>query len=264
MGLRKLILHAGPHKTGTCSLQAIFRYYPFKSFYYPKIGQWPDGAHHNLVFNLVPELLRPDAEILSQDELLLGLRTELEEAPQDTLLISSEFLSTGCAGQIFNWLVENSFVDKSQARGLLVERDILSRAASLYNQSVKDPYIGETRGPDQWLEEEIDTIGIEPMVANLESAGINVEVIPYAPSESLVKRVLMAAGAEEEEIPQEIPWANPSMSEQILMALLEVNRTEPDPIERIRHRTRLFEEIQPAFVLSSPNLFACAREEEQE
>jgi hypothetical protein len=120
---------------------------------------------------------------------------------------------------------------------------------------VKDPYVGETRGPDHWLEEEAAKLSFQPMLDDLQAAGTTIEVLPYEPVDSLVSRVLMAAGAMEEELPQQIPWTNTSMSEPVLMALLAVNRSISDPLQRIEHRSRLFEELQPAFVPSSPELF---------
>lgn len=260
MNPRQLILHAGPHKTGTSSIQAVLRDRSFGAFYYPKTGQWPDGSHHHLVFSLVPELRRADAESLEPEELLVRLQKELAEISQDTLLISSEFLSTGCAHRVLAWLVHHGIVDPNGIRTLLVDRDWLSRAASLYNQAVKDPYVGETRGPDQWLEEEAAKLSFQPMLADLQAAGTTVDVLSYEPADCLVSRMLMAAGAMEEELPQQIPWTNTSMSEPVLMALLAVNRSISDPLQRIEHRTRLFEEYQPAFVPSSPELFLNARQ----
>jgi hypothetical protein len=256
---RQLILHAGPHKTGTSSVQAVLRDQSFEAFYYPKTGQWMDGAHHHLVFSLIPELRRADAESLEPEELLLQLQSELAGIRHDTLLISSEFLSTGCAKRVLSWLIDYGIVDPEGIRTLLVERDLLSRAASLYNQSVKDPYVGETRAPDQWLEEEASKLSFDLMLDDLQASGTFVEIIPYEPGDRLVPRLLMAAGAREEEIPHQIPWTNTSMSEPVLMALLAVNRSIADPLQRIEHRTRLFEEMQPAFVPSSPELFGNAR-----
>lgn len=253
--LRNLILHAGPHKTATSAIQAVLRQQSFAAFYYPRTGQWADGAHHNLVFSLVPELRRPDAEALEPQQLLEQLQQELAEVPHDTLLISSEFLSTGCAAQVVNWLVHHSIADRQGLRALLVERELRSRAASLYNQAVKDPYVGEIRSPQQWLKEEEDKLKLEPMIGDLEAAGAEVAVLAYEPAESLVHRLLLAAGAIDRELPDQIPWSNTSMSEAVLMVLLEVNRTVNTPQERIARRSELFGSVRPAFAPSDPGLF---------
>lgn len=253
--LRRLILHAGPHKTGTSAIQAVLRERQFEAFYYPRSGQWPDGAHHNLVFSLIPELRRPDAEVLEPAVLLEQLKAELAAVQHDTLLISSEFLSLGCAARVVTWLVEQGIAQPDGIRALLVERELRSRAASLYNQAVKDPYVGETRSPKEWLAEEEAKLRLEPMVADLQVAGLEVEVLPYAPAESLVQRLLVAAGARQEELPEQVQWTNISMSEPVLMALLEVNRTVSDPEERVTRRKELFQSIRPAFVPSSQMLF---------
>ena len=258
--LRRLILHAGPHKTGTSALQAVLRERQFAAFYYPSSGQWPDGAHHNLVFSLIPELRRPDAEALEPQHLLEQLQDELSAVQHDTLLISSEFLSTGCAARVVAWLVEQGIAQPDGIRALLVERELRSRAASLYNQAVKDPYVGETRSPQEWLAEEEAKLRLEPMVADQQAAGTKVEVLPYAPAESLVQRLLVAAGAKEEELPDQVSWRNMSMSGPVLMALLEVNRTVSGPEERIARRTELLQSIRPAFAPSSPMLFEGAAE----
>ncbi|MFN9547369.1 MAG: hypothetical protein ACK6AD_09920 [Cyanobacteriota bacterium] len=252
---RRLILHAGPHKTGTSSIQAVLRNQIFEAFYYPKTGQWHDGAHHNLIFSLVPELSRADAQLLEEAELLHQLELELADDRHDTLLISSEFLSLGCADRVVNWLVRHEIADPEGIRALVVERELLSRAASFYNQAVKDPYVGETRSPNHWLKEEADNLRLEPILETLQSAGASVEVLPYEPAQSLVTRALMAAGAHEEELPDQIPWTNTSMSEPVLMALLEVNRTVTDPEQRLEHQARLWKEFQPVFCPSTPNLF---------
>jgi hypothetical protein len=252
---RRLILHAGPHKTGTSALQAVLRERQFAAFYYPSSGQWPDGAHHNLVFSLIPELRRPDAEALEPELLLEQLQAELAAVQHDTLLISSEFLSTGCAARVVAWLVEQGIAQPDGIRALLVERELRSRAASLYNQAVKDPYVGETRSPQEWLADEEAKLRLEPMVADLQAAGLEVEMLAYAPAETLVQRVLMAAGAEAEEVPDQVPWRNIAMSKPVLRALLEVNRTVGDPEERIARRTELFQSISPAFLPSTSRLF---------
>ncbi|MGB5133808.1 MAG: hypothetical protein WBN89_01385 [Prochlorococcaceae cyanobacterium] len=255
MAPRRLILHAGPHKTGTSAIQAVLRDQQFAAFYYPRTGQWPDGAHHNLLFSLVPELRRPDAEVLKPAALLEQFQAELAAVNHDTLLISSEFLSLGCAARVVAWLVEHGIAQLEGMRALLVERELRSRAASLYNQSVKDTYVGETRSPQDWLADEKLKLRLEPMIAELQAAGAAVEVLAYAPAETLVQRVLMAAGAEPEELPDQVPWRNTSMSKPMLMALLEVNRTVSDPEERIARRAELFQSISPAFLPSTSRLF---------
>jgi hypothetical protein len=255
---RHLILHVGPHKTGTSSIQAVLREHPFEAFYYPKTGQWHDGSHHNLVFSLVPELRRADAEVVEPEQLLHQLQSELADVQNDTLLISSEFLSTGCVAKVLRWLVAHGFVDPLWIEALIVERDLLSRAASLYNQAVKDPYVGETRNPDQWLEEEVSNLYLGPMLVDLKAAGASVRLLAYEPADNLVQRVLLAAGAYEEEIPEQTPWTNISMSEPVLMALLEINRSIPDPLQRLEQRTRLLEDLKPAFQPSTPELFSPA------
>ncbi|QVL52599.1 MAG: hypothetical protein KFB97_14605 [Cyanobium sp. M30B3] len=203
----------------------------------------------------MPELRRPDAEALEPEVLLEQLQQELAAVAHDTLLISSEFLSTGCAAQVVNWLVSHGIADPQGLRALLVERELRSRAASLYNQAVKDPYVGETRSPQQWLKEEECNHILEPMIEDLEAAGLEVEMLAYEPAESLVQRLLKAAGAKEEELPEQVSWKNISMSEPVLMALLEMNRMVHDPQGRIARRNELFQSIRPAFVPSSPMLF---------
>lgn len=260
---RKLILHAGPHKTGTSAIQSVLRQHPFEGFYYPQTGQWADGAHHNLVFSLVPELRRADGITVEPNELLRLLQDELAHIQHDTLLISSEYLSRDCVFTVLTWLIDHDIVDPQGIRVVLVDRDDLSRAASLYNQAVKDPYIGETRGPDQWLEEELPSLGMEPIKTNLRNAGYLVESLPYEPADNLVKRFLVAVGAHEEEIPEHIPWTNISMSEPVLLALLEVNRSVTDPEKRLVLRAQMFQDYQPAFIPSSPRIFSRAREKSE-
>lgn len=256
---RRMILHAGPHKTGTSSIQRVLRDQHFDAFYYPRIGQWHDGAHHNLVFSLIPELRRADAEPMEPAELLDRFQEELAEVDHDTLLISSEFLSCGCATRVVDWLVSHGIANPVGIQALLVERDLLNRAASLYNQAVKDPFVGETRDPDQWLNEEAANLSLEPMQRELQAAGATVEVIAYEPAQSLVERILLAAGARQDELPDEMPWMNISISEPVLVALLEVNRALTKVEDRLKCREQIFNNLSPAFTTSSPTIFSQSR-----
>ena len=92
------------------------------------------------------------------------------------------------------------------------------------------------------------------MIEDLEAIGAGMEVLADEPAESLVQRLLMAGGAIEGGLPDQILSTN-TISEAVLRALLEVNRTVREPEGRIAWRTELFQRIRPAFALSPPMPF---------
>ncbi|HEY0149546.1 MAG TPA: hypothetical protein VGB70_11160 [Allosphingosinicella sp.] len=91
LGRRRLepplvILHAGEHKTGTTTLQAVFkkdrRLFARQGIYVLRAGQGSDGAHHRLIYALTGQPLGRVSPRL--------LRAELTQAAPRTVLISSE------------------------------------------------------------------------------------------------------------------------------------------------------------------------------
>jgi hypothetical protein len=80
------IVHAGEHKTGTTSVQAILRSeresFQSQGIHIVRAGQGTDGAHHRLIYALL-------GRSRSRATMAL-LRAEIAHAPPRTVLISSE------------------------------------------------------------------------------------------------------------------------------------------------------------------------------
>jgi len=257
----RLTLHIGPHKSGSSAIQHVLRSTRFRSFYYPKTGQWPDGSHHRLVFSLIPELAREDTDIQTSEAYIGELRREIQSSGQEgdlgRILISSEFLGIDgqLAARLATRLVDEGLVsNQSSVDTVLVAREHILRASSLFNQAVKDPVIGETRSPDRYLREERNTICYGPVVRSLLDLKIPVQVVGFEPAETLVQRFLKTIGADDSEIPCEAPRRNIGLCRTVMLGMLAVNRVTTD----IHDRQCFFQAlkaIRPAF-RKSTNIFS--------
>jgi hypothetical protein len=190
---RRLIIHVGPPKTGTSAVQHYLCGGATPGLLYPQAGRWEDGAHHNLVFNFFEDRRRP--ELLAEDAELIFARIATECAAQaGDILISSE--------ELVNYDIK-AFVEAAQAHlGALVDRteliltyrDHFSRAASLYNQRVKDGFHLERRDPDSYLRVEAETVLYAPLLARLSDTGFPIRLVSYHPSTDFLARFLAACG----------------------------------------------------------------------
>lgn len=246
---RRLLIHVGPPKTGTSAVQHYLRSEATPGLLYPEAGRWADGAHHNLVFNFFEDRRRP--EVVAEAAEVLFARIAAESAGQTgDIVISSEELVSHDIGR---------FVAHAQAYlGALVDiteliftyRDHFSRAASLYNQRVKDGFHLERRDPDSYLRRDAETMLYAPLLARLSATGFPVRLVSYHPSASFLARFLAACGYEPAGGVQDVR-RNVSLSVPGMIAVLAANRAA----ETTEDRASLFAEARKMKGFFAPSQF---------
>jgi hypothetical protein len=228
---RTLFLHIGPAKTGTSAVQDVLSRHDNSVVLYPKAGLWRDASHHGLVFNFFQKYTRRGIVREDADSLFAKIAEEARNSQRD-LVISSEVL----AGR-FNL---NDFVSALQrhldpepfrVELVLVVREHFERAASAYNQRVKDADIRERRDPDRFLAEQIGGLGYAGLLRRLEQTGFDITILSYHPAGDCVARLLGHLGFALDQI-CETPRINPSLSRKALIAVLAGNRVAPTRKDR--------------------------------
>ena len=229
---RTLFLHLGPAKTGTSAVQHVLNGHDESVVCYPKVGLWPDGSHHNLVLNFFgnyrrPELIRQDA-----DRLLARLGAAARQSRRN-IVISSEALAGPRNLADFVVAVQNAVGEELRVVLVVVVREYFERAASLYNQRVKDPVTSERSDPDEFLTGQTWRFCYANFLRRLRSTGYELEAVNYHPADGCVARCLRTFGFPADRIP-EAPIRNVSLSAKVLIALLAANRLAATPRERAR------------------------------
>jgi hypothetical protein len=222
----------GPAKTGTSAIQDILRRHDNSVVIYPKVGLWGDGSHHNLVLNFYRDYARP--EIVREDiaDLFSRIGSEAAASRQD-VVISSEVLAGRQKPGEFVRALATHLGDDFQTEFIVGVREHFERAASIYNQRVKDAVTCETRGPDEFLVERVRGLGYAPMLRRLEREKIPVAALSYHPAADFVARFLSRIGFPEDRIP-EPPQRNVSLSTKGLIATLAANRIARSKEDRSR------------------------------
>lgn len=185
---RRLILHCGPPKTGTSAIQSLLRDAPPVGVCYPQTGQWPDGAHHKLIFALQGLDRRGPVKIPIWEDQLNSLVAELDAADRD-VVISSESLSPDLLTQFLGRVQPRLARGFDDISAIIVLRHPLEWAASTYNQDIKDPVVKENRLPDRYLDEFGGNFRLMPLIRNWQQrAPIPVSFLSYHPAGDLVAR----------------------------------------------------------------------------
>jgi hypothetical protein len=188
---------------------------------YPKVGSWPDGAHHNLVFNFMGEFPRPEAMREDIDVLLDAIAAEARRSTRD-VVVSSEILAGRTRLTEFVAALLAKLGSGFRAELLFVVRDHFERAASVYNQRVKDGAIRECRSPDAFLTQQASSLCFAPMLRGLLRTNIDLTVLNYHPASTFVSRFLEDLGfAEDQPV---APMRNVSLAMKALIATLAANR----------------------------------------
>ncbi|MEO0892613.1 MAG: hypothetical protein AAFY35_08475 [Pseudomonadota bacterium] len=229
---RRLFLHLGPAKTGTSAVQAVFRNLDDARLTYPKTGQWPDGSHNLLSFALKGWETRGTAKIPSLDTLLPTITEELNAAKTDAL-ISSEMLCNPETYAALRHHLADPIAGFDQVIPLLTLRHPIERAASAYNQQVKDAHFGLASLPDDFLSVKIRDFLITPFIERWQGLADNIVFLPYHPHQSFVPRFCAAIGRPDL-APEDPGQANRSLSGKGLALLLLGNRHLPDATTRAR------------------------------
>jgi hypothetical protein len=218
-------------KTGTSAVQHFFRSHDNLSVIYPRVALWADGAHHNLVNNFYQDFRRPATVRSDWREMFAEIGRQA--AAGGDLLISSEGLPGRDIGALVRELLPYLGEGPWQPEILIVFREHFSRAASLYNQVVKDGFTREQGDPDLFLSRE-NTHFYAAMVQRLRRFGIPLTGVNYHPSSSFLPRFLAQLGiADSEAANNEL--RNVSLSVPGLIATLAANNVAQTPEDRGRY-----------------------------
>lgn len=222
---RTLYIHVGPAKTGTSAIQALFRDLDDPHLTYPRTAQWPDGSHNMLPAAMNGVTRWGNTTVLPLPDLIRGLGAELANAPQDAL-ISSEGLANPASYTRLLDELGDAAAGFDSIVPILVLRHPIERAASGYNQRVKDPEHGERRLPDDFLRRRIPTYSLSPLLAPWQRTAPNLRLLNYHPAQQLAARFCDLIGRPDL-LAERPPWKNRSLALPGLALVLLGNRHLP-------------------------------------
>jgi hypothetical protein len=218
---RTLFLHVGPAKTGTSAVQHVLQRHDNSVVLYPKVGLWADGSHHNLVLNYFGEYARPEVVRDKPADLLARIGAEAKRSNRN-IVISSEILAGRKNLADFSDALEREIGESLRVELVMVVREYFERAASLYNQRVKDGVTGEKRDPDAFLAAHAQGMCYANFLKRFRNTRFELCVLNYHPAEDCVERVLAHFGFERATVNQ--APRNVSLSRPALVAALAANR----------------------------------------
>jgi hypothetical protein len=207
---------------------------------YPKVGLWEDGSHHNLIFNFFGDYRRPDVARSDPSVLMDEIAATLA-ASNLNVVISSETLAWHPdIGRLIDAFIGLSDPGSISVEVIVVCREHFERAASMYNQRVKDPVSCERGAPDPYLRRCGENAGFRyaTLIGMLRRTRAAVTALNYHPAASLVERFMRHVGFAEGRIPQ-AEMLNISLSPKALVAALAVNNVAANLGDRQRYRTAL-------------------------
>jgi len=230
-------------------VQHVLRAYEGDDLNYPEVGQWADGSHHNLVFNYYADFARPET-IRGDMAHWLQRIGEQSKATRGHLLISSESLAhqdlRPFAQDVLDALPGEDW--EVEVVVVVVVRSHLERAASLYNQTVKDAHSMQRATPDEFLRQRTKGLCYAPLMNRLKSGHWKVSAINYHPSDTFVHRFLGHVGVRHPEA-QGNKRRNVSLSRVLLIATLAANRVARSAEDRGRYFAEL-RRLRPMFAPS--------------
>ncbi|MEP1553265.1 MAG: hypothetical protein ABJJ44_19550 [Paraglaciecola sp.] len=223
---RKLFLHVGPAKTGTSAIQAHFKAHECSTLYYPETGRWPDGAHHKLIFSIRQQRQYGNISIPEWQSLKDSLLAEISATPKN-ILISSEMCQP-------NFLVHIKDVIEDQQLEvvvIMVYRPSAERAASVYNQNVKDSVVGESALPDEFIKRNPQQFSVRPLFEQWQSVAPNIRLLSYRAKEPLLERFMQSVGEVSCKANNGTKF-NRSMGGHALLVMLLANQLVPTEEQR--------------------------------
>lgn len=235
---RKLYIHVGPHKTATSAIQGYFIAQGTSNLLYPKTGRWTDGAHHKLSFAARGIDNYGTIAVPPWGELLEALDKEITDSTEDILLSSEE-----ATPALINALVPIIAKHDLMVIFILVLRNPIERAASLYNQWVKDPAKGVDEDPDTYLKNHIQEFEFKPEYEKWKSLNRPMIVVPFKSKLPLVQRFCAAINEPYNKPPTEA-LLNPSMGGAALIAMLIANKLSKDESQRRSFFSQLVDDAQ--------------------
>tara|TARA_Y100001968_G_scaffold120031_1_gene109315 strand:+ start:134 stop:1111 length:978 start_codon:yes stop_codon:yes gene_type:complete len=225
---RTLFLHVGPAKTGTSAIQAFFKSRQFSNIHYPVTGQWPDGSHHKLIFAARGLRKYGVIGIPDWDSLKVQLFDEIAATDKD-ILISSEI----CQPDFMEVIRELMTRFDLKLSVIMVYRNAVERASSVYNQDVKDPVIGLALKPDDFLKQNANKLRLRPVYERWCKAAGNSQVcvLSYAGTKPLIERFCALINVNQSAGDTNKVF-NRSMGGHALIAMLIANMLLPAEVQR--------------------------------
>jgi hypothetical protein len=218
-----LYLHVGPAKTGTSAIQHFLRDGEDPTLFYPQVGQWADGSHHNLILNFSGNFSRPEVVKRDAVEMLEEIGAEARSSKKN-IIISSEILAgQKNIGAFIEACKDVWKISPLAVKIIIVCREHFERASSLYNQRVKDSETLERESADQFLSERAHRLLYAPIIGRLEQTGAEVVAINYHPSATMLERFLAEIGFKNAPLTAQQP-RNISLSIKGLVIYLALNR----------------------------------------
>ncbi|MEZ5592436.1 MAG: hypothetical protein R3F53_17720 [Gammaproteobacteria bacterium] len=137
-----LILHIGPHKTGTSAIQKFcyqnWRALKKQGFHYAKAGIWDDFSHHAIYFSLQD----------CSDHVLKAIKQEISSLAEDEYyIISSEVLGLGLRKNFLNKFIKFVKLNFDEITLIVYARRQDHLAESIYRHWVKAPGNGLKADP---------------------------------------------------------------------------------------------------------------------
>ena len=225
---RTLFLHVGPAKTGTSAIQAFFKSQQFSNLHYPQTGQWPDGSHHKLIFAARGLRKYGVIDIPDWDTLKSQLFDEIAATDKD-ILISSEI----CQPDFMEVIRQLMARFELKLSVIMVYRNAVERASSVYNQDVKDPVIGLALKPDDFLKQNANKLRLRPVYERWCKAAGNSQVcvLSYAGTKPLIERFCALINVNQSAGDTNKVF-NRSMGGHALIAMLIANKLLPTEDQR--------------------------------